>query len=374
MSIHVGLLPNAGEILRWLAAEVVWRLAEFRPGTGVAGTAYVTVLWKEPCMTLLMPLVEEQILQFSQQTLPPRATANLVTLLYGHRMPSPAVMHLRSLATCQLKSFQAPELLDLASGLASSKTLGEPLLDGDLLQDIRRALDVAAASAASADGCSKQWTQSTKNAQNLVKHLEFAQTLANFFETLVISKPAGWSCAGAGAKDHGVPRLSEFLEAFEEIPVFQDPRADNGLAHRLDVETSGAMLLGMTVRSYWRLRLEFAAKEVRRQYWAVVHGTLSPLHIPQQLDLPLKILRVPRPTTQSRHSVQTKSTVCFDAGRRGTNVYTDLFCRKAMNFTAFALGYSRNISTQTISSQQTLVRTVSSQVCHFVADLRSLAG
>ena len=325
--IHAGLLrAEAEQVLRWLAAEIVSRLAAFRPGTGVAGTAYVSVLQKEPCATQLMPLVEEHLLQLSPRSrvLTPRGIANLVSLLYGNltdRTTGPGLTHLRDLAACHLTSFQAAELLDLASGLASCKKLND-----DFLCEIRRAVDLAASAPLESHQNDLNLTRT-----NSVSHLP--QILAQFFETLLISKPAGWSCAtGGSAKVYGVPRLSEFLEAFKQFPVFQDPFADNGLAHRLDVETSGAMLVGTTFRSYWRLRLEFAAQEVKRQYLAVVHGTVLPLQIERELDLPLKITRVPRTRSDhfsnssysphsphSPHSVQSKSAVCFEAGRPGAS-------------------------------------------------------
>lgn len=321
--IHAGLLrAEAEQVLRWLAAEIVSRLAAFRPGTGVAGTAYVSVLQKEPCAKQLMPLVEEHLLQLSPRSrvLTPRGIANLVSLLYGNltdRTTGPGLTHLRDLAACHLSSFQAAELLDLASGLASCKKLND-----DFLCEIRRGVDLAASAPLESHQNDLNLTRT-----NSVSHLP--QILAQFFETLLISKPAGWSCAtGGSAKIYGVPRLSEFLEAFKQFPVFQDPFADNGLAHRLDVETSGAMLVGTTFRSYWRLRLEFAAQEVKRQYLAVVHGTVLPLQIERELDLPLKITRVPRTRSDhfsnssysphsphSPHSVQSKSAVCFEAGR-----------------------------------------------------------
>ena len=315
---------EAEEVLRWLAAEIVSRLAAFRPGTGVAGTAYVSLLQKEPCATQLMPLVEEHLLQLSPRSrmLTPRGIANLVSLLYGNltdltdRTTPGGLTHLRDLAACHLSSFQAVELLDLASGLASCKKL-----DHHFLCEIRRAVDLAASAPLESHHDLLNLTR-----MNSVNHSP--RILAQFFETLLISKPAGWSCAtGGSAKVYGAPRLSEFLEAFKQFPVFQDPFADNGLAHRLDVETSGAMLVGTTFRSYWRLRLEFAAQEVKRQYLAVVHGTVLPLQTERELNLPLKITRVPlmRPSDhfsnsrspRSPHSVQSKSAVCFEAGRPG---------------------------------------------------------
>lgn len=279
------------QLLTWLAAEIVYRLAAFSPGRGVAGTAYVHVLQKEPTQQL-MPLVEEKILQLnftSRVPLTPRAIANLVSLLYGSPTThaSPALTHLCSLAADHLNSFEAAELVDLAAGLANCKKL-----DFNLLNQIRRALDAALTSLAKDERTKNQGSQQF---QRFVKKNHLPEILAEFFETLVIAKPAGWSCAtgvpSGNAKVNGIPLLSHILAAsYEHVHILQDPSADNGLAHRLDVETSGALLVGTTLRSYWRLRLEFSAQNVKRQYLAVVHGLVLPQV--QELDLPLRLIRV----------------------------------------------------------------------------------
>lgn len=44
---------------------------------------------------------------------------------------------------------------------------------------------------------------------------------------------------------------------------------DYGLLHRLDKETSGLLVVGLTVRAYDALRAAFESREVRKFYWAV---------------------------------------------------------------------------------------------------------
>ena len=292
------------QLLTWLAAEIVSRLAAFSPGRGVAGTAYVHVLQKEPTQQL-MPLVEEKILQLnftSRVPLTPRAIANLVSLLYRSPRPtthpSPALTHLCSLAACHLNSFEAAELVDFAAGLANCKKL-----DVNSLNRIRRALDASLTS-----------KDERRNDQGRPFERSFKKNspeiLAEFFETLVIAKPAGWSCAtgvSGNAKINGIPLLSHILAAsYEHVHILQDPSADNGLAHRLDVETSGALLVGTTLRSYWRLRLEFSAQKVKRQYLAVVHGLVLPQV--QELDLPLRLIRVAKTSDGNQNNDKTRDS------------------------------------------------------------------
>ena len=208
------------QLLTWLAAEIVYRLAAFSPGRGVAGTAYVHVLQKEPTQQL-MPLVEEKILQLnftSRVPLTPRAIANLVSLLYGSPTThaSPALTHLCSLAAEHLNSFEAAELVDLAAGLANCKKL-----EFNLLNQIRRALDAALTSLAKDERTKHQGSQQF---QRFVRKNHLPEILAEFFETLVIAKPAGWSCAtgvpSGNAKVNGIPLLSHILAAsYEHVHI-----------------------------------------------------------------------------------------------------------------------------------------------------------
>lgn len=294
------------QLLTWLAAEIVSRLAAFSPGRGVAGTAYVHVLQKEPTQQL-MPLVEEKILQLnftSRVPLTPRAIANLVSLLYASPSPtthpSPALTHLCSLAACHLNSFETAELVDLAAGLANCKKL-----DVNFLNRIRRALDASLTALSKDERTNDQGRPFERSFKK-----NSPEILAEFFETLVIAKPAGWSCAtgvSGNAKINGIPLLSHILAAsYEHVQILQDPSADNGLAHRLDVETSGALLVGTTLRSYWRLRLEFSAQKVKRQYLAVVHGLVLPQV--QELDLPLRLIRVAKTSDGNQNNDKTRDS------------------------------------------------------------------
>jgi 23S rRNA pseudouridine1911/1915/1917 synthase len=52
------------------------------------------------------------------------------------------------------------------------------------------------------------------------------------------------------------------------------PRA--GIVHRLDKDTSGAMLVGKTLQAVTALSRAIAAREVHRQYLALVHGRVEP--------------------------------------------------------------------------------------------------
>ena len=82
---------------------------------------------------------------------------------------------------------------------------------------------------------------------------------------LVIDKPAGIPVhAGPG----GGPNLESGFDALR----FGLPRPP-ALAHRLDRDTSGCLILGRHRQALARLGKLFQAGRVEKTYWAVVHGT-----------------------------------------------------------------------------------------------------
>lgn len=81
---------------------------------------------------------------------------------------------------------------------------------------------------------------------------------------LVIDKPAGMPVhAGPG----GGSNLEQFFEALR----FGLPRLP-ALAHRLDRDTSGCLILGRHRKALARLGRLFAAGKIEKTYWAVVQG------------------------------------------------------------------------------------------------------
>src|SRR4051794_22912035 len=81
---------------------------------------------------------------------------------------------------------------------------------------------------------------------------------------LVLDKPAGLP-VHAGPK--GGPNLSAMLDQLR----FGLPRPPE-LAHRLDKDTSGCLVLGRHAGALRRLNALFAEGRVEKTYWAVVEG------------------------------------------------------------------------------------------------------
>ncbi|HTW54554.1 MAG TPA: RNA pseudouridine synthase [Stellaceae bacterium] len=95
---------------------------------------------------------------------------------------------------------------------------------------------------------------------------------------LVIDKPAGIAVhAGPGGGPH--------LEHWFPLLRFGLPRPP-ALAHRLDRDTSGCLVLGRHPKALRRLGALFAAGKVEKVYWAVVQG--APAEAQGIIDAPLR--------------------------------------------------------------------------------------
>ena len=97
---------------------------------------------------------------------------------------------------------------------------------------------------------------------------------------LVIDKPAGL-VVHPGAGNWSGTLLNGLLA--HHAAAAQLPRA--GIVHRLDKGTSGLMVVGKTLLAVTELVRAIAAREVSREYAALVHGTPRWQH--QDLDSPI---------------------------------------------------------------------------------------
>ena len=88
-------------------------------------------------------------------------------------------------------------------------------------------------------------------------------------EVLVIDKPAGL-VVHPGAGNHTGTLVNALL--FRDPALAAVPRA--GIVHRLDKDTSGVMVVARTLQAQAALVAQLSAREVHRQYLAVVVGAL----------------------------------------------------------------------------------------------------
>ena len=94
---------------------------------------------------------------------------------------------------------------------------------------------------------------------------------------LIIDKPAGFAV-------HKGPKGGESLEDHFDALRFGLPRAP-ALAHRLDRDTSGCLVLGRHRKALAELGQLFKHGKVGKTYWAVVEG--GPAEDEGHIDLPL---------------------------------------------------------------------------------------
>lgn len=104
-----------------------------------------------------------------------------------------------------------------------------------------------------------------------------ARVLYRDADILIIDKPAGLAV-------HAGPKTATDLEAL--LPALRlDGREVPRLAHRLDADTSGCLVLARHAKALTRLGRAFSGHGVEKTYWAVVEG--GPEADLGRIDLPL---------------------------------------------------------------------------------------
>lgn len=94
---------------------------------------------------------------------------------------------------------------------------------------------------------------------------------------LVLNKPHGLAVQGG-------PGITRHLDGMLDGLRFGSPDRPR-LVHRLDRDTSGALLLARTPGNAAKLAASFRGRDVRKTYWAVVAG--RPVPVEGRIDLPL---------------------------------------------------------------------------------------
>ena len=93
---------------------------------------------------------------------------------------------------------------------------------------------------------------------------------------VVLDKPPGLPV-------HPGPRGGPSVEDW--FPLLSQRKSGPWLAHRLDADTSGCLLVALRRSALLAAQAEFAAGRVRKTYWAVVRGGPSAEH--GTIDVPL---------------------------------------------------------------------------------------
>ncbi|MDR0891675.1 MAG: RNA pseudouridine synthase [Mediterranea sp.] len=124
----------------------------------------------------------------------------------------------------------------------------------------------------------------------LSAHLHEAKELEVVFEDewlLVVNKPAGMlSVPGKGADDDSVYRRMK-----ERYPKVTGPL----IVHRLDMATSGLLLVAKTKEVHRQLQAQFAARSIKKRYIALLDGLLTDIPQEGRISLPLCLDPLDRP-------------------------------------------------------------------------------
>jgi 23S rRNA pseudouridine1911/1915/1917 synthase len=94
---------------------------------------------------------------------------------------------------------------------------------------------------------------------------------------VVINKPAGMMAhAGSGKGDEGNrgTLVNALLHRFQSLSQLGGELRP-GIVHRLDKETSGLLVVAKTDAAHRRLAEQFSRREVRKTYFALVHGSMA---------------------------------------------------------------------------------------------------
>lgn len=135
---------------------------------------------------------------------------------------------------------------------------------------------------------------------------------------IVVDKAAGVAVhPGAGRAEQTLANY--LLHDYPEIRAVGHPRRP-GIVHRLDLGTTGILVVARNPRSYRRLAGAFAERRVRKLYLAIVYGSPEP----QSGEIESAITRHPRE--------RKRMTVTSQGGRAALTLYRTLATDGALAF------------------------------------------
>ena len=141
-------------------------------------------------------------------------------------------------------------------------------------------------------------------------------------DVVVINKPAGMMVhAGAGATDDARNRgtlVNALLHRFASLSQVGGELRP-GIVHRLDRETSGLILVAKNDVSHRNLSSQFARREVKKNYRAVVHGW--PKKESATIDSPIRRDSVRRNRMTTRGSAGRDAITHYKVERRIESPY-----------------------------------------------------
>ncbi len=144
-------------------------------------------------------------------------------------------------------------------------------------------------------------------------------------DVVVVNKPQGQACHPLRAGERGTI-ANAVVARFPSCASAATPVREGGACHRLDTDTSGALLFAKTAAAWQKLRGDFSEGRVEKEYLALVVGSPSPSDDEFDVTLPLLAGRGGSPkmhvaTTPEEiyHPDALDAHTAFSVERRGPN-------------------------------------------------------
>jgi len=121
--------------------------------------------------------------------------------------------------------------------------------------------------------------------------MEINEQLDKLFEDdflIVINKPAGL-IVNRSNTSMGVVTLQDVVEeepGYDTDEVDEEFRSRSGIAHRLDKDTSGVLLIAKNFETFSNILTQFKERKVKKEYTALVRGTIEEGNL--EIDAPIK--------------------------------------------------------------------------------------
>jgi 23S rRNA pseudouridine1911/1915/1917 synthase len=189
-------------------------------------------------------------------------------------IPRTAISILEKQVAQRLRGFSDQQIMSVGSSFASLQSLSD-----STFRDLRN--EVCTRGRTLDDRCLRQ----EFSFRNTIPHFE---TVYEDGDIAIINKPPGivvslnedlndiqkkrWNKPSGNSQE-----LQQLIESASPLPISQDARFAYGILHRLDRDTSGALLIAKNFESFYDLRLQFACGLVMKEYTALSHGWLEPL-------------------------------------------------------------------------------------------------
>lgn len=110
---------------------------------------------------------------------------------------------------------------------------------------------------------------------------------------IIANKPAGWPTHPLRPLEKGT-LASALLARYPECASASEHAREGGFCHRLDRDTSGAIVAARDRASWLSMRRAFTEGFVEKEYWALCHG------VPQAKSGEIKLALLPAPKNRAR--------------------------------------------------------------------------